>query len=151
MNISLRRSLLSVMLLAAFVVLPFLPLSVHAQVNNNLLSTEENRGDILGTSYGAYSGLASTDPRITVPRIINVVLGLLGTVATVLMIYAGFNWMTAAGNDEKIETAKKTIFAAILGLIIIMMSYAITRFVVNQSYTATTGGEYPSNRNGPIY
>jgi Zn-dependent protease with chaperone function len=123
---------------------------VQAQINSNLLNSQENRGDILGVSYGAGSGLAATDPRVTIPRIINVILGLLGTVATVLMVYAGFSWMTAAGNDDKIETAKKTIFAAVLGLIIIMMSYAITRFVTTQSYTATTGGVYPDNRFGPI-
>lgn len=122
------------------------PLS--AQVDDRLLNIEESPGDLLGTSYGQYSGLSATDPRIIVPRIINVILGLLGTVATVLIVYAGFNWMTAAGNDDKIEGAKKTISAAVLGLIVIMMAYTITRFVVNQAYTATTGDQYPANGRG---
>lgn len=148
MKISPRSYILAVLALLVFAFVPLRPVS--AQINSGLLNSQESRGDILGVSYGAQSGLAATDPRITVPRIINVILGLLGTVVTCLIIYAGFNWMTAAGNDEKIESAKKTIYAAVLGLIIIMMSYAITRFVTNQTYTAINGGEYPANRYGPI-
>ena len=49
------------------------------------------------------SGLTDADPRIIASRIINVVLGILGTIATVLIFYAGFLWMTAAGNDDDIN------------------------------------------------
>ena len=68
-------------------------------------------------------------PIAIVASVINVVLGILGVVFVVLIIYAGWQWMTAAGNEEKITQAKKMIGGAIVGLIIILASYAITTFI----------------------
>ncbi|MFA4941175.1 MAG: pilin [Patescibacteria group bacterium] len=63
--------------------------------------------------------------------IIEAFLGLLGIIFLVLIITAGFKWMNAAGNEEKIQEAKETIFRAIIGLIIVVSAYAITYFVFN--------------------
>ncbi|MFH2018824.1 MAG: IPT/TIG domain-containing protein, partial [bacterium] len=93
----------------------------------------------LGISYGAQIGLGSADIRVTVANIIRVALGLLGIVAVVLMIYAGFVWMTAGGNDENITKAKKILINATIGLAIILSSYAIVSFVMNKLIEATTG------------
>lgn len=106
--------------------------------------------DPLGVECGQYSGLSDTDPRVTVPRIVNGALGLLGTVATMLVLYAGFLWMTAAGNEEKATQAKSILTTSVIGLIIIMMAYSISRFVISESYRATTGGPYENNQYGPI-
>jgi hypothetical protein len=70
-------------------------------------------------------------------------LGLLGIVATVLIIYAGFLWMTAGGDDSKAETARKIIFSAVIGLAIILMAFAITKFVSLSLFKATTNKDYP--------
>src|SRR3989344_1501165 len=51
-----------------------------------------------------------------VAQIIQVALSLLGVLLIVLILYAGFLWMTAAGSEEKISKAKKIIGAAIIGL-----------------------------------
>ena len=85
-------------------------------------------------------GLPSTDIRIVVARIIRVALSLLGTVALVLMLYAGFVWMTAGGEASKIEDAKKIMVNAAIGLAIILSAYAITSFVISKLVDATTGG-----------
>lgn len=74
-------------------------------------------------------GLAPQDPRLIVARIINAILGLLGTIFLVLIVYAGFLWMTAGGDEGKIEKAKGLIWNGVLGLIIILAAYAITWFV----------------------
>lgn len=92
-----------------------------------------------GQSLGDASGLGHTDVRVGAVQIINVALGLLGILTTGLMIYAGFNWMTAGGNEEKIETAKKTMWAAVIGLIIILSAWSITQFVLSRSFRATSG------------
>jgi hypothetical protein len=63
--------------------------------------------------------------------VIQAFLGLLGIIFLILMITAGFKWMTAAGNEEKIQESKETIFRAIIGLIIVVGAYAITYFVFN--------------------
>lgn len=67
------------------------------------------------------------------PYIIQVVisafLGLLGIIFLVLIIYAGFEWMTAQGDEEKVTKAKDTLTRAIIGLVIITAAYSITYFV----------------------
>ena len=98
--------------------------------------------DPLGLNCAAGSGLTKDDPRLVVARIINVALGILGTIAVVLIVYAGFLWMTAGGNDEQAGKAKSIIFASIIGLVIILSAYAISIFVVKNVYEATTGGNY---------
>jgi len=71
--------------------------------------------------------------------VIKLVLSLLGIIFVILIIYAGFTWMTAAGNDEKISSAKKTIISATIGLAIVLAAYAITYFVIDQLLEATQG------------
>jgi hypothetical protein len=99
--------------------------------------------DSLGLSYAAETGLASTDVRTTISRIIRVAMGLLGIVAVVIILIGGFTWMTAGGNEEKVGEAKKWIFAGVIGLAIILSAYALASFVINQLVNATTGTNLP--------
>jgi uncharacterized membrane protein len=96
------------------------------------------QGDPLGLEYGRASGLGEQDVRSTTAGVINVALSLLGIIALVLIVYAGFMWMTAAGNSEQIDKAKGILRAAIIGLVIILMAYSITQFVVD-NLTDVTG------------
>ena len=50
---------------------------------------------------GDTTGLGSEDPKIIVARIIRTGIGFLGILAVLLMLYGGFTWMTAGGNEEK--------------------------------------------------
>ena len=59
--------------------------------------------------------------------------------ALVLMLWAGFVWMTAGGDDEKISAAKRILLNSVIGLAIILSSYAITSFVISSLVGATTG------------
>lgn len=93
----------------------------------------------LGIEYGTVTGLGTRDVRETVAAIINVALGLLGIVAVVIIVAGGFMWMTAAGNEEKVDTARKMIFQGIIGLAIILSAYAIARFVIDKLVSATVG------------
>ncbi len=95
----------------------------------------------LGLEYGTYTGLGTVDLREGVMTIIQYLFGFLGIVAILLMLYAGFLWLTAAGSEEKVGTAKKVLTAAIIGLVIIFISYAIATFVITQLITAT-GANY---------
>ncbi len=73
----------------------------------------------------------------TVGRIIRTLLGLLGIIFLVLMVYAGFLWMTARGDDDAVTKAKDIIRNAIVGLIIIFIAYALTGFIINAVISAT--------------
>lgn len=61
--------------------------------------------------------------------VIKAFLGLLGIIFVILIILGGYNWMTAAGEEEKVNKAKDTLKRAIIGLIIVVSAYAITYFV----------------------
>jgi tetrahydromethanopterin S-methyltransferase subunit G len=64
--------------------------------------------------------------------IINAFLTLLGIIAVILIVYGGFLWMTAGGNEERITKAKKILYNAAIGLIIIIMAYSITYFLIQR-------------------
>ncbi len=90
-------------------------------------------------------GMASTDIRLVIAKIIRVALGLLGIVALVLIIYSGFLWMTAGGNEEQIATAKKFLLNTVIGLAIILSAYAIVSFVISKLLGATNEGTVVNN------
>lgn len=75
------------------------------------------------------TGLNDTEPTVVAATLIQAVLLLLGTIALVLIIYAGFMWMFARGNEEKVETARSILTSAIIGLVIIIGSYSIGSYV----------------------
>jgi ABC-type phosphate transport system auxiliary subunit len=58
------------------------------------------------------------------------------------VLYAGFEWMTSGGNDEKTGAAKSRMLAAAIGLIIILAAYGLSSFVIKQIYQATQGSAY---------
>ena len=91
----------------------------------------------VGLEYGTYTGLGTKDLREGIMAIVNVLLGFLGILAIIIILYGGFVWMTAAGNEEKVGQAKKISTAGIIGLVIIFVSYAIASFVISQLITAT--------------
>ncbi len=103
---------------------------------------QDDTGPYLGLEYGRATGLGDTDVRITVARIVNIVLGLLGIISVVIIIYAGFRWMTSGGNEESVKSAQKTLIAAAIGLVIILSAYAISRYVLTAMFEATTGYNY---------
>ncbi len=84
-------------------------------------------------------GLASGDPRVIVGRIIQIALSFLGIIALLLIIYAGFLWMTSSGDEEKVNKAKDTLKNAVIGLIIILSSWAIVTFVLSRLFSAIGG------------
>ncbi|MFA6322211.1 MAG: TrbC/VirB2 family protein [Candidatus Buchananbacteria bacterium] len=90
-----------------------------------------------GIEYGTFTGLGTNDIREGVMNIVNVLLGFLGILAIIIILWGGFRWMTSGGNEEKVGEAKKVITAGIIGLIIIFTAYAIATFVISQMLAAT--------------
>lgn len=123
-----RTRLAKVIATAATVGVAAIPFALHAATINT------------GIDFGTATGLSTRDVREVIARIINVAMGLLGIVAVVIMLSGGFIWMTAGGSEEKVGTAKKLIFSGIIGLALILTSFAIARFVVNSLVQATTEG-----------
>ncbi|MFA6521999.1 MAG: hypothetical protein WCT24_00145 [Patescibacteria group bacterium] len=104
------------------------PLVAHAQLETS---------DLLDDDFSDASGLGTADLKETIGNLIKVALGFLGIVAIVIVLMGGFKWMTAGGNDEKVTEAKKLLIAGVIGLAIILASYAITEFVIGSILGAT--------------
>ncbi|MFA5155713.1 MAG: hypothetical protein WC453_04795 [Patescibacteria group bacterium] len=75
---------------------------------------------------------------IIIARVIQIILGFLATVFIILMIIAGFRWMTARGNEEMVTESQATIRNAIIGVAVVLAAYAITYFVFK--YLPFSGG-----------
>jgi type IV secretory pathway VirB2 component (pilin) len=101
-----------------------------------------NNGGLKNIGEKAYTSSDSSviDPRVMIARIVSKVLGFLGIIMVVLIIYSGFQWMTAEGDKGKIDAAKKRIQNTVIGLIIILSSYAVTNFIIECSSYATERG-----------
>ncbi|MFA6994882.1 MAG: Ig-like domain-containing protein [Patescibacteria group bacterium] len=99
---------------------------------------------------GLAGSLSSTDPRLLIGRIIQVSLGFLGAIVVVIIMYAGFLWMTSDGEEEKITQAKGILKNAIIGLIIILSSFGIATYILAQLSAATggTGGNVGTGNGG---
>jgi TRAP-type C4-dicarboxylate transport system permease small subunit len=85
------------------------------------------------------SGLGDNDLKTTIASLLNVVLGFLGILAVLIILLGGFKWMTSQGDSGKVDDAKNLIGAGVIGLVIILASYAIASFVLEEVYTATGG------------
>ena len=84
------------------------------------------------------SKLGESDPVVVTAGIINWILGLLGLIALVLIIYGGFIWMLSSGNEEQVTKAKDIIVGAVIGLLIILASYGIASYVFNNLMNIST-------------
>ena len=129
----LSKHLISLAILALLVV-PLTKVMAQGDINNTFGLTSVNSG--LGGT------LSSSDPRTIIGRIINFALGFLGVIAVGIILYGGFKWMTAAGNEDKTSEAKKLLGAGVIGLIIILASWAIATFVIGSLNAAVSNTSY---------
>jgi heme/copper-type cytochrome/quinol oxidase subunit 2 len=98
--------------------------------------------EAFGSKLDEVAGGAGYNPDVSSPEsvistIIDTVLSFLGVIFLFLIMYAGYLWMTARGNEQRLEKAKDTLTAAIIGLIIIAAAYAISYFVMSKISTQT--------------
>lgn len=112
------------------------PMFAFALVGNVSAQADLWGGEDIQESIQSETGLTEQDPRVIVARVIRVLLGFLGIIATVIILLGGFKWMTAAGNEDKVSEARKLMLAGVIGLIIIMASFAIANFVVTNLFDA---------------
>ncbi|OGY78471.1 MAG: hypothetical protein A3B74_02125 [Candidatus Kerfeldbacteria bacterium RIFCSPHIGHO2_02_FULL_42_14] len=64
-------------------------------------------------------------------------LSFIGIVATIMIMWGGFKWVTAAGNSGRISDAKDTIYNAIIGLVLALLSWTMLN-VINPALTSNT-------------
>ena len=73
---------------------------------------------------------AAYNPATVIAKVISVLLSILGTIALLMFIYAGFSWMTAMGNDARVKKAEDIMLSSTIGLVIIFISYIAAGFLL---------------------
>lgn len=85
------------------------------------------------------AGLPEGDLMSVIGVAIATVMGILGVVLVIYILWAGWQWMTAGSDAGKVTKAKDQIKNAVIGLAIVFISYAITRFVMDILVTTSRG------------
>lgn len=75
------------------------------------------------------TAIGGTTATIVIIGVINILLAVVGMLAVLFIIIGGFRYVTAAGNEEQAEAAKKTLLHAILGLVIVILSFVMVRII----------------------
>jgi len=107
--------LVGILLMLALVAVPALAQDLGQGLLDNFQAGAEIGKGGMGTIIGT---------------IIKTVLTILGLVALVIFIIAGFQWMTSGGDKEKIKGAQKLMGAAVIGMVIVIIAYAAATFIV---------------------
>ncbi len=107
-----------------------LPLAARAAFNTGLNETAGEAGYAITQKNTIIDSVA---------YIIHSLLTLLGVIFVLLVIYAGFRWMTAQGNQERVSEARKIIIDASIGIAITLSAYVITDFVISKVVAPATG------------
>lgn len=115
------------MLLCFSVLAPAVHAGVFDEMSKNLLDFKTAAG---------LPGTAKITPVDIVIGVINMMLGLLGLIFIILLIYAGFIYMTAQGDEKKVTKAKDTIKNSVIGVIIILFAYIISNAVFHLIFQA---------------
>jgi len=96
-------------------------------------------GSLTNPLSGACTGIDDKLPdagqkcvQLIIGNVIKAALGIVGSIALLMMTYGGYRWLTAMGNSEKVEKGKDTLIWAALGLVVIFGAYAITSYIISK-------------------
>lgn len=89
------------------------------------INPEQDQPSIIATLSGGQTGL-----RGLVLTIVNFFLTFLGLLAVVMVIYGGFLYVSSAGEEENVTKAKKILLYAVIGIILIVVSFALVNTIL---------------------
>lgn len=143
------QAFIIVAILAIFVLAPLISVDANSGLEQaqSGLNKSASKG-FLGSDGSNGDDLSENDyPLVSIPgtigRIIGAGLSLVGIIFFVLLVYGGFLWMTARGNEAQVKEAKDLITAAVIGLIVVLSAYAITAFIGQQLFTQPEASTHP--------
>lgn len=87
-------------------------------------------------AFKANFASTSTEPEVVIGRIIQGLMLLIGVIFGILIIYGGYLWMIARGNEEYVKKSMEVLKAAVIGFILVVGAYAITNYVVEKVISA---------------
>lgn len=82
-------------------------------------------GDGVDLTAAKNSGLASTDIKTILTKLLTWLLGIVGVVALIGFVISGIQYIMAAGSDKMIESAKKNMTYSLIGITVVLASFVI--------------------------
>lgn len=125
----LKLILASFILLSAFFSGMFFLKTDNVIAAGILQKVKEGGLDTIGQD--TYNQSEPTDLRAMAGRVIIILLEVLAIIVVLYILWAGFKWMTAGGDTKKVDDAKKQIQNAAIGLLIILASWGLTKWIFN--------------------
>ncbi|HPY08685.1 MAG: hypothetical protein ACOX0H_03825 [Patescibacteria group bacterium] len=114
------------------------PIFIYGQLSStynyaNAYNFQKDSGlDTTADEAGFETGPGADTVDNIISRVILTVLTWVGVIFFGFVIYGGFRWMIAEGNQERVKKAKNILTDALIGLIITLAAYAITFFIVGR-------------------
>jgi heme/copper-type cytochrome/quinol oxidase subunit 2 len=110
---------------------------------NSGLTTQQaiECGSSCASGNGQSSSKAETNVNNTINSIVNILSAVVGVIAVIMIIIAGFRFVTSAGNPESAKAARSTIMYAVIGLVVVALAQVIVRFVLTNTATDCTNGK----------
>src|SRR3990167_3390083 len=135
---NLLKKLIVPLLGLFFIVVPLtVPAIVSADIQSSLCGSAQDLS-VNPTSTCKDTSGSESRFQIILTDIINIFSIIVGIVAVVMIIFGGFKYITSAGNQENIKSARNTIIYALVGLIIVALAQVIVRFVLREAVNGTT-------------
>lgn len=143
---SLKQTLIALSFLATTLLPLALPATASADVQGSLcgaatqLSVNAGSVDCQTATSGSenhFQGIAKD--------IVNILSVVVGIAAVVMIIFAGFRYITSGGNQESVKTAKQALIYAIIGIVIVALAQIIANFVFTHATNppASNSGKPP--------
>lgn len=95
-------------------------------MQNIILASIESQIENAGNQTGS-----ELDIQVTIGKVLSAIFGIIGVIAVIVIILGGVTYATSQGDPGKVQKGKNTILYGIIGLIIALLAFAITTFVIN--------------------
>lgn len=115
----MKKLCLAALLAIGVVISLSTPMALLAQTNNSA-----------GNEVGLPNPIRCADATCLVSQVIRYILGTIAVIATLMFIWGGVMMLTSGGNAEQVKKAKETLVWATIGIVIILISWAVIRFVL---------------------
>lgn len=129
------KKLILILSLSLFPVL--IPVLAHAALDCTLPSLTAKEAIECGTKGASGIGQdpsnAASHIDNSINKFVNVFSAIIGIIASIMIVAAGFKYITSGGNTEKVGQAKNTILYAVIGLVVVAMAQVIAKYVVTQA------------------
>ncbi|RMD51545.1 hypothetical protein D6827_02070 [Candidatus Parcubacteria bacterium] len=134
----MTKSIIQYIAAGSLAFLMFMPVMAFSGIGVSTAHAQQlETEDFFDDDFTESTGLGQADLKTTIGNLIRVFLGFLGIIAVIIVLMGGFKWMTASGNDDKVQEAKKMLIAGVIGLAIVLSAYAITTFVISSIIEAS--------------